>query len=65
VEVLPGVALSQPGGHFPGSAIVHWAPGAEGRGDFTIAIDRDAREVVRRSADRHVAWLRGDHDHLT
>src|SRR4029453_14724840 len=32
LEVLPGVTLSQPGGHFPGSAIVHWAAGAEGRG---------------------------------
>lgn len=31
-EVLPGVVLSQPGGHFPGSAVVHWAAGAEGRG---------------------------------
>lgn len=32
VELLPGVTLSQPGGHFPGSAIVHWADGADGRG---------------------------------
>ncbi|WP_251151909.1 hydrolase [Cellulosimicrobium sp. Marseille-Q4280] len=31
-EVLPGVVLSQPGGHFPGSAVVHWADGADGRG---------------------------------
>ncbi|MDF9877776.1 MBL fold metallo-hydrolase [Cellulosimicrobium cellulans] len=31
-EVLPGVVLSQPGGHFPGSGVVHWAAGAEGRG---------------------------------
>ncbi|MBD8079529.1 MBL fold metallo-hydrolase [Cellulosimicrobium arenosum] len=31
-ELLPGVVLSQPGGHFPGSAVVHWAAGAEGRG---------------------------------
>jgi glyoxylase-like metal-dependent hydrolase (beta-lactamase superfamily II) len=30
-EVLPGVVLSQPGGHFPGSSVVHW-PGADGRG---------------------------------
>jgi glyoxylase-like metal-dependent hydrolase (beta-lactamase superfamily II) len=30
-EVLPGVVLSQPGGHFPGSAVVHWT-GADGRG---------------------------------
>jgi len=32
LEVLPGVTLSQPGGHFPGSAVVHWAAGAAGRG---------------------------------
>ena len=116
VEVLPGVALVQPGGHFPGSAVAHWAAGAGGRGvllsgatgfanpdrrsvaflrsypnhvplsaavvervcraveefdfdrlygNFTIRIDADARAVVRRSADRHIAWLRGDFDDLT
>lgn len=32
VELLPGVTLSQPGGHFPGSTVVHWSAGAEGRG---------------------------------
>jgi hypothetical protein len=32
LEVIPGVTLLQPGGHFPGSAVVHWAAGAEGRG---------------------------------
>ena len=32
LELLPGVTLAQPGGHFPGSAVVHWAAGAEGRG---------------------------------
>ncbi|MCZ2262710.1 hydrolase [Isoptericola sp. QY 916] len=31
-EILPGVWLSQPGGHFPGSAVVHWEAGADGRG---------------------------------
>lgn len=31
-EILPGVTLTQPGGHFPGSAVAHWAPGADGRG---------------------------------
>lgn len=31
-EVLPGVVLSQPGGHFPGSAVVHWSDGADGQG---------------------------------
>jgi hypothetical protein len=116
LEVLTGVTLSQPGGHFPGSAIVHWAAGAEGRGvllsgdtvfanpdrasvafmrsypnhvplsaavaervarhidglafdrlygNFTNVIDGGARAVVRRSAARHAAWARGDHDDLT
>lgn len=31
-ELLPGVTVSQPGGHFPGSAVLHWADGADGRG---------------------------------
>jgi hypothetical protein len=31
-EVLPGVVASQPGGHFPGSAVAVWSAGAEGRG---------------------------------
>jgi hypothetical protein len=30
--VLPGVTLVQCGGHFAGSAVVHWADGADGRG---------------------------------
>jgi glyoxylase-like metal-dependent hydrolase (beta-lactamase superfamily II) len=32
LEVLPGVTLVQCGGHFPGSAVLHWAAGAGGRG---------------------------------
>ena len=31
-EVLAGVTLVQCGGHFPGSAVVHWAEGAGGAG---------------------------------
>jgi hypothetical protein len=31
-EVVPGLTLHQPGGHFPGSAVAHWSAGAEGRG---------------------------------
>jgi hypothetical protein len=115
-EVLPGVTLSQPGGHYPGSAVAHWAAGAGGKGvllssdtifanpdrisasfmrsypnriplsaavvervtahveqyafdrlygNFDNVIDADARAVVRRSADRHIGWVRGDFDHLT
>jgi glyoxylase-like metal-dependent hydrolase (beta-lactamase superfamily II) len=32
LPVLPGVTLVQCGGHFPGSAVLHWASGADGRG---------------------------------
>jgi len=32
LAVLPGVTLVQCGGHFPGSAVLHWADGAQGRG---------------------------------
>ncbi len=32
LEVLPGVTLIQCGGHFPGSAVTHWAGGADGKG---------------------------------
>lgn len=34
-------------------------------GNFGGVIDTDARAVVRRSADRYMAWVRGDFDHLT
>jgi hypothetical protein len=30
--ILPGVTLVQTGGHFPSSAVLHWADGADGRG---------------------------------
>lgn len=32
VALLPGVTLAQIGGHFPGSAVVHWTGAADGRG---------------------------------
>ena len=35
-EVLPGVTLVQCGGHFPGSAVVHWAAGADGEGVLLV-----------------------------
>lgn len=31
-ELLPGVVIAQIGGHFPGSSVVHWNRGDEGRG---------------------------------
>ncbi|MGH3322251.1 MAG: hypothetical protein ACRDN9_19190 [Streptosporangiaceae bacterium] len=48
-EVLPGVTLVQCGGHFDGSAVVHWEKGAEGRGALlvgdTITVVPDLRHV--------------------
>jgi len=35
-EALPGVTLVQCGGHFPGSAAVHWAAGGEGTGALFV-----------------------------
>ncbi|UFU02963.1 hydrolase [Ruania suaedae] len=34
-------------------------------GNFGNAIDSDGQEVLRRSAERHIAWVRGDFDRLT
>lgn len=33
--------------------------------NFGHVVMRDAKDVVRRSAERHAAWCRGDHDDLT
>src|SRR6266568_4929920 len=47
LEVLPGVSLVQCGGHFDGSAVLHWAAGADGRGALlvgdTMAVVSDVR----------------------
>jgi len=46
IEVLPGLTLINTGGHFPGSAVLHWADGAQGRGalltgdSITVVSDR-------------------------
>ncbi|MTD14419.1 hydrolase [Nakamurella sp. YIM 132087] len=115
-RVADDYVLHQVGGHFVGSAVAHWAAGAEGRGvllvgdtvfpnpdrrtisfqrsypnrlplsgavvdrittalegldfdrvygNFGNCIERDARQVLRASADRHIGWVRGDFDHLT
>lgn len=49
-ELLPGVSLRVLGGHFPGSAVVHWAAGAEGRGVLlsgdTLHVNPDGRTVA-------------------
>jgi glyoxylase-like metal-dependent hydrolase (beta-lactamase superfamily II) len=47
--LVPGVTLVQCGGHFAGSAVLHWADGAEGRGALlvgdTITVVPDIRFV--------------------
>lgn len=48
-QVLPGLTLIRCGGHFPGSAVVHWSLGADGRGALFTS---DTMTVV---PDRH--WL--------
>jgi hypothetical protein len=48
-EPVPGVTLLQCGGHFEGSAVLHWPAGAGGRGALlvgdTIQVVRDRRFV--------------------
>jgi glyoxylase-like metal-dependent hydrolase (beta-lactamase superfamily II) len=48
-EVLPGLTLILCGGHFEGSAVLHWKEGAEGRGALlvgdTITVVPDVRFV--------------------
>jgi len=33
--------------------------------NFGGTIDADARDVVRRSAERYIGWVTGEFDHLT
>jgi glyoxylase-like metal-dependent hydrolase (beta-lactamase superfamily II) len=46
---LPGIRLVQCGGHFPGSSVLHWAEGADGKGALftgdTIFIGPDNKTV--------------------
>ncbi|RBP67049.1 hypothetical protein DFO66_102102 [Brevibacterium sanguinis] len=48
IEPVPGIRASQPGGHFPGSAVVHWAA-ADGAGVLlagdTMLVNPDRRTV--------------------
>jgi len=46
-EILPGVTLIQCGGHFEGSAVLHWSKGAEGRG--AIFVGDNLQPVLDRS----------------
>jgi len=53
LEVLPGVTLVGCGGHFAGSAVLHWAAGAAGRGVLLVG---DTITVV--SDRRYVSFMR-------
>ena len=52
VEIVPGVRLVRCGGHFPGSAVLHWAAGADGSGvlltgdTVTVVSDRDWMSIM-------------------
>jgi glyoxylase-like metal-dependent hydrolase (beta-lactamase superfamily II) len=52
-EIAPGLTLFRCGGHFPGSAVLHWAGGADGRGALLTG---DTIQVVRDR--RHVSFMR-------
>ena len=49
LEILPGITLLNPGGHFDGAAVLHWAAGADGRGALlsgdTATVVQDRRYV--------------------
>ncbi len=58
-ELLPGLTLVQTGGHFDGSAVLHWAAGAGGKGALlvgdTITVVSDVRAVsFMRSYPNHI-----------
>jgi hypothetical protein len=53
LEVLPGLTLIQCGGHFDGSAVLHWKDGAEGRGALLVG---DTMTVV--PDVRYVSFMR-------
>ena len=50
LELWPGLTLVQVGGHFEGSAVLHWADGADGRGALltgdSISVASDQRWVT-------------------
>jgi hypothetical protein len=49
IEILPGITAIRCGGHFPGSAILHWKDGANGKGALlsgdTIMVSMDRKTV--------------------
>jgi glyoxylase-like metal-dependent hydrolase (beta-lactamase superfamily II) len=49
LDILDGITLIRCGGHFPGSTVLHWSGGAEGRGALlagdTVQVAQDRRYV--------------------
>ncbi|MCH9010112.1 MAG: MBL fold metallo-hydrolase [Chloroflexi bacterium] len=64
LELVPGVTLIQCGGHFEGSAVLHWAAGAEGRGALfvgdSMAVVPDRRFVSFMTSYPNFIPLRAD-----
>ena len=58
-ELVPSVTVLQCGGHFDGSAALHWAGGAEGRGALLVG---DTITVV--SDIRFVSFMRSYPNHI-
>ncbi|MBT2523017.1 MBL fold metallo-hydrolase [Arthrobacter sp. ISL-28] len=57
--IAEGLALHQTGGHFPGSAVAHWAAGADGRG---VLLTGDS--VFPNPDRRSIAFMRSYPNHL-
>ncbi len=64
LELVPGVTLIQCGGHFEGSAVLHWAAGANGRGALfvgdSMAVVPDRRFVSFMTSYPNLIPLRTD-----
>ena len=57
--IADGLTLHQTGGHFPGSAVVHWAAGADGKG---VLLTGDS--VFPNPDRRSIAFMRSYPNHL-
>jgi hypothetical protein len=51
-EIVPGVTLLRCGGHFAGSAVLHWAQGSGGNGTLLTG------DTLHVGPDRHLSFMR-------
>jgi hypothetical protein len=70
LELAPGVTLVQCGGHFEGSAVLHWAGGASGRGallagDTVMVTPGEDRVTFIRSAPNRLPLPRASVERIT